>query len=132
TGRLRRGRFRRDHRRPCLAGRARTRARVRAAGAPRGHGGLGDRLRRATLPACPRGRGLSRSSRALMPPPTLNVALVGLGYWGRNLLRIFGATPGARVTTACDRDEALLAELEPSPAAVRRAGADAEVLTAAG
>jgi len=66
-----------------------------------------------------------------MPPATLNVALVGLGYWGSNLLRVFGATPGARVTTLCDREEQLLTRLDAAPGA-RRTTAYAEVLTTAG
>ena len=32
----------------------------------------------------------------------LNVAVVGLGYWGKTLLRTFGALPAARVTGLCD------------------------------
>ncbi len=32
----------------------------------------------------------------------MNVAVVGLGYWGKNLLRTFGALPTARVTGLCD------------------------------
>jgi len=32
------------------------------------------------------------------------VAIVGLGYWGPNLLRNFAKTPGVRVKTACDKD----------------------------
>jgi predicted dehydrogenase len=32
----------------------------------------------------------------------VNVGVVGLGYWGKNLLRTFGALPGARVTGLCD------------------------------
>ena len=32
----------------------------------------------------------------------VNVAVVGLGYWGTNLLRTFGALPAARVTGLCD------------------------------
>jgi predicted dehydrogenase len=32
----------------------------------------------------------------------VKVAVVGLGYWGKNLLRTFGTLPGARVTGLCD------------------------------
>jgi predicted dehydrogenase len=32
----------------------------------------------------------------------LNIGLVGLGYWGGNLLRTFGRTDGARITAVCD------------------------------
>jgi predicted dehydrogenase len=35
----------------------------------------------------------------------VNVAVVGLGYWGPNLLRVFFDVPGARVTHVCDLDE---------------------------
>lgn len=35
----------------------------------------------------------------------INVALVGCGYWGPNLLRNLMALPECRVTLACDRDE---------------------------
>jgi UDP-2-acetamido-3-amino-2,3-dideoxy-glucuronate N-acetyltransferase len=34
----------------------------------------------------------------------LNVALVGLGYWGKNLLRAFALTPTACLTLLCDVD----------------------------
>jgi predicted dehydrogenase len=34
----------------------------------------------------------------------VNVAVVGLGYWGPNLLRVFFDVPGARVTHVCDLD----------------------------
>jgi UDP-2-acetamido-3-amino-2,3-dideoxy-glucuronate N-acetyltransferase len=33
-----------------------------------------------------------------------SIAIVGVGYWGKNLLRTFGRLPGARVTTLCDLD----------------------------
>jgi predicted dehydrogenase len=39
----------------------------------------------------------------------VRVGIVGLGYWGANLLRTFAATPGARVTDLCDLDPAQLA-----------------------
>ena len=32
----------------------------------------------------------------------VNVGVAGLGYWGKNLLRTFGALPAARVTGLCD------------------------------
>lgn len=39
----------------------------------------------------------------------LGIAVVGLGYWGPNLLRNFAETPGAQVVAACDtRAEVLL------------------------
>ena len=66
-----------------------------------------------------------------MPPTTLNLALVGLGYWGNNLLRAFGATPGTRITALCDRDERRLARLDASHAGARRVTEYAEVFTTA-
>src|SRR5215470_1346331 len=38
-----------------------------------------------------------------------NIAIVGVGYWGKNLLRTFGRLPAARVTDLCDLDSAGLA-----------------------
>ena len=32
----------------------------------------------------------------------LNIGLIGLGYWGNNLLRTFGRTAGARIAAVCD------------------------------
>ena len=37
------------------------------------------------------------------------VAVIGLGYWGPNLVRNFAAAEGASVTALCDLDEAALA-----------------------
>ncbi|TMA65532.1 MAG: Gfo/Idh/MocA family oxidoreductase, partial [Deltaproteobacteria bacterium] len=34
----------------------------------------------------------------------VNVAIVGVGYWGGNLLRTFGKLPEVRVTDVCDLD----------------------------
>ncbi len=34
----------------------------------------------------------------------LNVAIVGLGYWGPNLARTFSTIPDVRVVSLCDRD----------------------------
>ncbi|MBZ5559479.1 MAG: Gfo/Idh/MocA family oxidoreductase [Acidobacteriia bacterium] len=39
----------------------------------------------------------------------INVGIIGLGYWGPNLLRNFADAAGARVTVVCDRDAARLA-----------------------
>ena len=36
--------------------------------------------------------------------PAVNVALVGLGYWGPNLLRVLADKPDVRVRWICDRD----------------------------
>jgi predicted dehydrogenase len=42
---------------------------------------------------------------------TLRVGLAGVGYWGANLLRTFGALPAARLTALCDLDVRRLDEL---------------------
>ena len=42
-----------------------------------------------------------------------SIAIAGVGYWGRNLLRTFGRLPGTRLTTLCDR--------APDPLAATRA-----------
>jgi UDP-2-acetamido-3-amino-2,3-dideoxy-glucuronate N-acetyltransferase len=39
---------------------------------------------------------------------TQNIAIVGVGYWGKNLLRTFGKLPTARVAALCDLNPALL------------------------
>lgn len=50
-----------------------------------------------------------RSSSAPMKDP-IRVAVVGAGYWGANLLRVFHATEGFALAAACDaRPAALLA-----------------------
>jgi UDP-2-acetamido-3-amino-2,3-dideoxy-glucuronate N-acetyltransferase len=38
-----------------------------------------------------------------------SIAIVGVGYWGKNLLRTFGRLSGVRVTTLCDLDPDRLA-----------------------
>jgi predicted dehydrogenase len=43
-------------------------------------------------------------------PETLNVGVVGLGYWGPNLLRALAEMPGARLRWICDLEENLLEE----------------------
>jgi predicted dehydrogenase len=43
----------------------------------------------------------------------INVGVVGLGYWGKNLLRTFGALDAARVTALCDVDPARVAAFAP-------------------
>ena len=48
------------------------------------------------------------SRRATDRGLSLRVALVGYGYWGPNLLRVYHQVPTTRVTTVCDlRQEAL-------------------------
>lgn len=47
----------------------------------------------------------------------INVAVVGAGYWGPNLIRNFTACPDARLVAVCDRDEARLKKVcAPYPA----------------
>lgn len=41
-----------------------------------------------------------------------NLAVVGCGYWGPNLVRNFNALPGCRVKTVCDRDAEALARMQ--------------------
>jgi predicted dehydrogenase len=41
-------------------------------------------------------------------PTTLNFGLVGLGYWGPNLLRVLSDDPGVEVKWICDLDESRL------------------------
>jgi predicted dehydrogenase len=40
----------------------------------------------------------------------VNVGVVGLGYWGNNLLRTFGKLDGARITGLCDLDRGAIAK----------------------
>lgn len=42
---------------------------------------------------------------------TINVGVVGCGYWGPNLIRNFRSLPGCRMKTMCDVNEARLAHL---------------------
>jgi predicted dehydrogenase len=39
----------------------------------------------------------------------VDVAIVGLGYWGKNLLRTFARSPAARIAALCDADPTALA-----------------------
>ena len=41
----------------------------------------------------------------------VNVAIVGVGYWGGNLLRTFGKLAHARITDVCDVDARRLGAL---------------------
>src|SRR5262249_25365559 len=41
----------------------------------------------------------------------INVAVIGTGYWGINLVRTFGALPGCRLRWLCDLDKARLEEV---------------------
>lgn len=51
---------------------------------------------------------------------TVRVGVVGLGYWGKNLLRTFTKTKGARVTDICDPDGAALARAAEQHTGARR------------
>jgi len=44
-----------------------------------------------------------------MAPARVDVAVVGLGYWGKNLVRTFAKTANARLTGLCDLDPARVA-----------------------
>src|SRR6187200_783136 len=54
--------------------------------------------------------GVGAIRRIPMPPQTVNVAVVGLGYWGPNLLRAAGELNNLEVTTLCDLDAERLAQ----------------------
>jgi predicted dehydrogenase len=56
---------------------------------------------------------------ALAAPPTVNVGVVGLGYWGPNLLRVLADMDGVEVTWMCDRDSERLERLARRYPAVR-------------
>ncbi len=47
-----------------------------------------------------------------METSRLNIAVVGVGYWGKNLLRTFARLPTARVTHLCDLDPGRQAALK--------------------
>jgi len=42
----------------------------------------------------------------------LGLGIIGAGRWGKRLLRVFSATPGARVVGVCDSDPSRLKELK--------------------
>jgi len=58
----------------------------------------------------------------------INVGIVGLGYWGKNLLRTFGRLESVRVTGLCDVDPARLATFAPDHPGARGATDYAELL----
>jgi predicted dehydrogenase len=58
----------------------------------------------------------------------VDVAVVGLGYWGKNLLRTFAKLPAARVTALCDLDPGQLAKFLPEHPGARGASDYAELL----
>ena len=47
---------------------------------------------------------MEHAARAQQPPGTVGLAIVGLGYWGPNLLRNAWEVEGARIVWVCDRD----------------------------
>ncbi|HTX47064.1 MAG TPA: Gfo/Idh/MocA family oxidoreductase [Solirubrobacteraceae bacterium] len=65
-------------------------------------------------------------SRVARPPVTVGV--VGLGYWGPNLLRVLYETRGVNVTWMCDRDTTRLDRLAQRYPAVRRTAEFADLL----
>jgi predicted dehydrogenase len=58
----------------------------------------------------------------------LNIAVVGAGSWGKNLVRNFAGVKNARLAAVCDRDEKCLAALAPSYPQARFTRDFAEVL----
>ncbi len=48
----------------------------------------------------------------------INVAVIGCGYWGPNLIRNFSATPGARLSAVCDLNPERLAKVSATNPAV--------------
>jgi predicted dehydrogenase len=58
------------------------------------------------------------------------VAVVGLGYWGPNLLRNAWEIDGIRVVAVCDRDEARLAPVRRRYPSIRTTGSYDEILAA--
>ncbi len=61
-------------------------------------------------------------------PAHVNVGVVGLGYWGKNLLRAFGKLGTARVTGLCDLDPARIVAFAPDHPGARSANDYAEFL----
>lgn len=61
----------------------------------------------------------------------LRIGIIGLGYWGPNLLRVFDSIPGAKVSVICDRDPLRLRALSLSLPGVHCC-ADAEALLESG
>ncbi|BAN01760.1 Gfo/Idh/MocA family protein [Ilumatobacter coccineus] len=49
----------------------------------------------------------------------VNIAVIGYGYWGPNLVRNFAATGGASVTVVCDQNQARLDEINKIYPAIR-------------
>ena len=45
-------------------------------------------------------------------PKKIQIAVVGCGYWGPNLIRNFSALPECKVRYVCDKDEKRLAHMK--------------------
>lgn len=58
----------------------------------------------------------------------IGVAVVGAGYWGANLIRIFASLPGARLVAVCDLDAARLENVARTYRGVRCTRSLADVL----
>jgi predicted dehydrogenase len=65
-----------------------------------------------------------------MTPPPVRVAVVGLGYWGPNLLRNAWEIDGLTVAAVCDRDETRLATAAHRYPSVRTTTSFREILGA--
>ncbi len=59
----------------------------------------------------------------------IRLAVVGVGYWGKNVLRSLAAVPGARLKTVCDLDPRRLASVAESYPSVATTSSLAEVLS---
>ncbi len=59
---------------------------------------------------------------------SLRMGIVGLGYWGPNLMRVLAEVPGVEVTNVCDLDEQRLSQLAHRYPAVRPTTCYAELL----
>jgi predicted dehydrogenase len=64
----------------------------------------------------------------LQPSRPLNVGIVGLGYWGPNLLRVLGESESTELTWICDRDEDRLATIGRRAPSARRTTDFADLL----
>ena len=59
----------------------------------------------------------------------IRIGIVGVGYWGKNVLKSFASVPGARVTAVCDMDPGRLAAAKESYPAVATVTSLAELLS---
>lgn len=58
----------------------------------------------------------------------INVAVIGYGYWGPNLVRNFQETPGVTVTSCCDMNQERLAQVKGKYPSIRTTSDYGEVL----